>query len=152
MIADIIAEDREGRPVLLVEVKTGPITEDRLRWFLDDLAEAPETITFGMLVDPGLIRLYRRGNPTPIREFDAIEVLRHYSPDYAGEATRSGHKRILELHIRTLIGAWLRDLAYRWKETGQPPMMEELEEVGLLDSLKDGTTTDEVAIDGHSLR
>lgn len=150
MIADIVAEDREGRPVLLVEVKTGPITGERLQWFLDDLTEAPETIAFGMLVDPGTIRLYRRGAALPTREFDAIGVLRHYSPEYAGEATRSGHKRILEIHIRTLVGAWLRDLAFRWKP-GQPPMMEELEEVGLLDLIKDGTTTDEVAVAGNPL-
>ena len=151
MIADIIAEDREGRPILLVEVKSKPITEEVSSWFLGDLAESPETIAFGMLVDPGTIRLYRRGVPAPIRQFDAIQTLRHYSPSYAGEATQAGHKRVLEIHIRTLVGAWLRDLAYRWK-SGQPPMMDEVEEVGLLDLIQDGTTTDEVAIGGPALR
>jgi hypothetical protein len=147
MIADIIAEDREGRPVLLVEVKSKPITDEVAGWFLDDLAEAPETIAFGMLVDPATIQLYRRGEPSPIRQFNAIEILRHYSPGYAGEETRSGHRLVLENHIRTLVGAWLRDQAYRWKP-GQPPMMKDLEEAGL----KDGTTTDEVAIEGPALR
>ena len=151
MIADIVAEDREGRPVLFVEVKSKPISEESEGWFLDDLAETPGTIAFGMLVDPGTIRLYRRGEASPIRTFDAIEVLRHYSPNYAGAATRAGHVTILEGHIRTLVGAWLRDLAYRWKP-GQPPMMKEVEEVGLLDLIKDGTTADEVALGGSALR
>jgi hypothetical protein len=151
MIADIVAEDREGRPVLLVEVKSKPITDEVSGWFLGDLAESPETIAFGMLVDPGTIRLYRRGESSPIRQFDAIQILRHYSPSYAGGATEAGHKRVLEIHIRTLVGAWLRDLAYRWK-SGQPPMMGEVEEAGLLDLIRDGTTTDEVAIGGPARR
>jgi hypothetical protein len=151
MKADIIAEDRDGRPVLLVEVKGDPRSDEAVSWFLDILAGAPESIVFGMIVDPDTIRVFRRNESTPVAKLDAIGVLRHYSPDYDGEWTPYGHKRLFEIHIRTLVEAWLRDLAFRWKG-GEAPGLDEMERVGLRALIEDGSTDIEVAIGGNSLR
>jgi hypothetical protein len=151
MTADIVAEDRDGRPVLLVEVKGDPPSDEAVSWFLDILARVPESIAFGMIVDPGTIRVFRRNESTPVAKLDAIGILRHYSPDYDGERTRHGHKRLLEIHIGTLVEAWLRDLAFRWKG-GEAPGLDEMERIGLRALIEDGSTDSEVAIGGNSLR
>ena len=147
---DLIAINRDGEPVLLVEIKSAPIREESVQWLLSAMEESPATVKFGMMVGPKVIHVYARGESSPIAEFDAIEVLQHYSPDYSGEPTPHGHRRFLELMIQTLLGAWLRDLAYRWKP-GSPPKLDEIDRLGLLDLLKDGTTDEEVTVDGHSL-
>jgi hypothetical protein len=151
MKADIIAEDRDGRPVLLVEVKGDTPSDAAVSRFLDILTETPESIAFGMLVDPKTIRVYRRGERFPVAEFDAVEILRYYFPEYTGEPAPYGHRLLFKFHVRTLTGSWLSDLAYRWK-TGQPPMLQELEAIGLLSLIDVVTTEHEVPIGGHSLR
>jgi hypothetical protein len=151
MKADIVAYDSERRPILIAEVKSVPPSDRAISSFLDALGGAPESIAFGMVVDPETIRVFRRNESTPVATLDAIGVLRHYSPDYDGERTRHGHKRLLEIHIGTLVEAWLRDLAYRWKG-GEAPGLDEMERVGLRALIEDGSTDGEVAIGGNSLR
>ena len=151
MIADIIAEDREGRPILLVEVKSAPADEDAVRQLFTYLSAAPDTVAFGMLVDPEMIRVYRRGEISPVSEFDTIETLRHYSPGYGAELIRDKHPRLLEIHVSTLAEGWLRDLAYHWK-VGEVPRRAELDRIGLLPALKNSSVRVEVPLIGHALR
>jgi hypothetical protein len=150
MIADIVAEDREGRPILLVELEARSAGEDAVRRLLDDLAASPESVAFGMLVDPEWIRTYRRGETSPVSEFDAIETLRHYSPGYGAELIREKHPRLLKIHLSTLVEVWLRDLAHHWK-SGEPPRREEFGRIGLLPLLKDSSVDVEVRLIGHAV-
>lgn len=151
MIADIIAEDRDGHPILLVEVKADEVTERVVHGFLGAMVAAPESIAFGMLVDPETIRVYRRGNPSPILRLDAIEVLRHYSPAYGAELIRDKPPRLLGIHVATLVEAWLRDLSHRWK-SDEVPRSDELERIGLLPLLRDSSIGVEVPLIGHAVR
>lgn len=151
MIADIIAADRDGQPILLVELKARPAGEDAVLRFLSDLAAAPEPVSFGMLVDPERIQVYRRGETSPVSEFDAIETLRHYSPGYGTELIRDKHPRLLKIHLSTLVEGWLRDLAYHWK-SGEAPRRDELGRIGLLPLLKNSSVDVEVRLIGHAVR
>jgi hypothetical protein len=150
MIADIVALDREDRPVLLVKVDLIP-DEDPIRQLLSQLSTAPETVAFGMFVDPWTIQVYRRGEAVPALKFDTIETLRHYSPGYGAELIRDKHPRLLEIHVSTLAEGWLRDLAYHWK-VGEVPRRAELDRIGLLPSLKNSSVRVEVPLIGHALR
>jgi hypothetical protein len=151
MIADIMAEDREGRPVFLVEVKAKPTGDAAVRQLLTYLTAAPETVAFGMLVDPQTIRVYRRGESSPTSEFSTIEVLKRYSPGYGAELIRDKHPRLLEIHIATLVEVWLRDLAHQWK-SGEVPRRDELERIGVLPLLEGSSIDVEVPLIGHALR
>lgn len=148
---DLVAEDRDGRPVLIVEVKSAPIRDESEGWFLSTFEGAPPTVRFGMLVDFAFIRIYRRGESAPTARFDTGEVLRHYSPTYSEREYPHGHVRILELHIRTLLDAWLQDLIYHWK-SAQPPKIDDIATMGLLGMIEGGTTSEEVMLDGGPLR
>jgi hypothetical protein len=142
---DIIADDRSGNPVLVVEVKNHPAGKDtvaRLAEFLDRLGPS---VPFAMLVDPDRIHLYRWDGErvSPLASFDTAPVLRTYDPEY-------GQKRIFERYMITLVEAWLRDLAYGWKSPN-PPAAEQLRPTGLPDRLAGGTTRSEVAIRAAAL-
>jgi len=147
MIADILAEDSSGRPLLLAEIK-GRVTDqesaDRLLSFLEAV-EPP--IPFGMVADPETIRILKFdcGNPHGFGQtFRTADVLIHYDPQFA-------KKRILHDYLGTLVEAWLRDLAYHWKSE-VPPGTDELTTIGLLPRLEGGTTRSEVVLGGNPLR
>jgi hypothetical protein len=150
MIADIVAVDREDRPVLMAEVDVAP-REGAVSRFLAELSAAPETVAFGMFVDPWTIRIYRRGEDEPAAEFDAVETLRHYSPDYGPGVIRETHPKFLGGRIATLAESWLRDVAFPFFP-GVPPRLEELGRVGLLPLLKNTSIDVEVPLVGYALR
>jgi hypothetical protein len=136
---DITVEDREGRPVLIAEVKAQGIAEDALHELLRVLDSAPDTVLFGMIVDPEVIRIFRRDFESPggVLELDTTAILSHYSDDYPEAKARPGYMFIFHGYMTTLTTAWLKDLAYRWKG-GDPPGIEELARVGLLERIEGG--------------
>lgn len=157
MIADIIAEDRDGRPVLLVAVRTEPASEAVGIRFLDVLSRAPRTTEFGMLVDPESIRVVRRHDRGEARdgipsaaEFDTPEVLGHYSSDFFAEAPQ-GSKRVFHVIMTQLVEVWLWDLAIPWKP-GEPPKKAELAAIGLLPLIEGGRTVNRGSLSAHPLR
>jgi hypothetical protein len=141
--ADILALDRDGRPVLFIKVKAVPPDEQTHRWFFDDLAnpeEAPESIAFAMLIDPAVIRVYRREPVEPhplVAEFDTLEIIRHYAPDFTVEPGES--LRMLRRVMITFVEIWLWDLAFPVRPA-DPPKQAELAAIGLLPLLERGTT------------
>jgi hypothetical protein len=146
--ADIIAQNREGQPVLLVEIKANilkgkDIAISQLKLYLQ---AANINIPFAMLVDLEDIQIFQWHEANlsePIVSVKTADVLNCYDPEFSG-------KRIFEPYFRTLVEAWLRDLAYHWK-SGKPPASEHLAAIGLLQRLEGGTTQAEAAIGSNTI-
>jgi hypothetical protein len=161
MRADLIARDRDERPVLVVEVKARPTVEDDIRQLLASLDACAadsrsQGILYGMLVDPEQIVIFaqsdyladpRLGRFGP---YSTIEVVRHYDADFAGPEGRRGSLRGFGIYLKGLIEGWLQDLMTPWEE-GEPPLKKELAEAGLLKRLEEGTITEERLVRDDSL-
>jgi hypothetical protein len=147
MIADIIAQDADGREVLIVEVTTLRWSPEVVSQTLERIAEAFPSVPFGMIVDPDWIRVIAfdgAGRPEERLRLNTGDILRHYEPQF-------GTFRVFADYLRTLTEGWLRDLAYRWKSQN-PPGSQEMASVGLLPLLGGGTTRSEVPLGVDSLR
>jgi hypothetical protein len=141
--ADILAYDRLGSPVLLVEVQ-GKAYDDpdhdqqNVQYLLDEWRHAQRPVPFAMLVDPRRIRIFRDRRESPVAVLPTEDVLRDYDPEV-------GSKEIFEFYWITLVQGWLRDLAFHWNSP-MPPGSDVLGRVGLLPLLEGGDTVEEAAI------
>lgn len=146
MDADLIAEDRNGNPVLLVEVKTREAeAKDRFD-LVGRLQSIHPSIPFGMLVDPERILILRSdcADPlSPILDVSAVEVLRTYDDEFVGLETPYATRKVYQSFLNGLVRAWLSDLADRWKPD-EPPFVKAIEDLGLLERLKGGTVVEEL--------
>jgi hypothetical protein len=146
--ADIVAQDREARPILVVEAKSAMGGLDRGKAQLSSsLSALQASIPFAMFVDLENIYLFRWDGAHlsgPICTLKSSEILGRYDAEF-------DNKRIFEPYLTTLVEAWLRDLAYHWK-SDQPPAAEQLAAVGLLPLLEGGDTYSEVDLGRLSLR
>lgn len=138
---DIIAENHQGDPVLLIEVKAENITDMKKArdWLIAHSQSYQEKIKqiipFSMLVDYENIEIFALNHNqafTPILTLKTATVLSYYDPNYE-------QKTIYYHYLVRLIETWLRDLAYHWK-SDIPPAFEKIAEIGLLKHLDDGTT------------
>ncbi|CAN5915367.1 hypothetical protein BH23PLA1_BH23PLA1_34640 [soil metagenome] len=148
--ADIIALDRQRRPVLVAEVKARSLSPTGLRMAIEQLTTADPGIRFGMVVDYDLIRILNLGADSasaPLLTLKTVDILRHYDPEFTGATTESGI-RVFHDYLGALVESWLRDLAYRWKSkpSESPPALKEVAEIGLLPLLEGGTTLSEVRV------
>jgi hypothetical protein len=137
---DLVVRDRDNRNVLIVEVKSRPVSASSLP-FSAALRSASEKVPFSMLVDPEKVLIFRGGFgdlSKPVCILNTKDILQHYDPEFA-------NKRIFDPYFTTLVDAWLRDLAYHWSHPN-PPAAPELESIGLLQELSDGTTEAEVTV------
>ena len=102
---DIRAEDREGRPVLIVKVRYDEALAEDFWEILGQLDAAVESVRFGMLVDPETIRIFRRDleHPKSVSELDTAEVLAHYSTRYADSKQRRGFRPIFRIYLTGLM-------------------------------------------------
>lgn len=157
---NIVAFDREGKVILLVEVKPRPpFPKQASGWFLERvvsyLKDTKFDIPFAMLVtldsleifdlNPRLNLNYSNFNSqemsflslsgskgiNPAASFATEAILSYYEPDFK-------EKQIFYDYLVGLVEAWLHDLAYDRKEK-LPPACEQIERIGLLNRLKDGT-------------
>lgn len=154
MIADIIAEDRDGNPILMVEIKAAVSSREDFLTFLGCFLDVVPRLEYAMFVDLEQIRLVKAGfeNPeTPLVTLNSLEVLRFYAPDFEGKNSRYGSRRIFRDYVGTLVEAWLRDLAYHWKSEA-PPGTEELSGTGLLERLEGGMTKSDVKVAVNTIR
>ena len=141
MIADIIAEDAQGRPVLVIEVSgraLGPDAADRVLSYMET---SGPPLPFGMVADPKTIRVLRYDCDEPVGfrvVLDTATILGHYDPEFAS-------KQIFANYLGTLVEAWLRDLAFHWKSE-MPPGSKELAGIGLLPKIQGGDTRREVRL------
>jgi hypothetical protein len=143
MFADVIVDDREDRPFMLVEVKALVDSSEFLREFIEQLNQADPSISFGMLVDLENIHLLKRdsspGTFVNLVSLKTREILRHYAPDFAGTESRYVNSSIFHDYFETLVEGWLRDLAYHWKST-HPPGAKALSATGLIERIENGMT------------
>ena len=143
--ADVVAFDRHGRAVLLVEARpdggcNGAMTAPRqlaLR-----LRAAEPTIPFGMSADLAEMRIFGWDGRalSHLSTLRTEPILSAYDPEF-------GRKRIFKEYFITLIEGWLRDVAYGWKSE-RPPELDALESIHLAERLKGGTTSPGVMIGG----
>jgi hypothetical protein len=133
-VADLLALDGEGRPLLIAEVKARRSTsEDGVLQLLGYL-EASD-YPFGMFADLSGIAIFARGfaDPkSPVVSFKTSDILAHYEPEFDS-------KRIFPDYFETLIEAWLRDFAFHWKSE-RPPGSDQMEGIGLAQKLSGGMT------------
>lgn len=145
MIADIVAANRNGVPILVVEVKARQTrdAQSQLRELLRGLDSVPP---YAMIVDPESIQLYSWDGDRldETARLDARYVFARYDETF-------GAKRVFEPYFTSLVEAWLRDLAYNWKSAA-PPGRDELQATGVLEHLEGGTTKREVRTRGAALR
>lgn len=136
--ADIVALDKEDRPVLLVKVVAYPPAEQFAEQeIVSALKKSLAHMPFAMIVDRRAIRVYSWDGER-LREcfdLDTTDTLRTYSDTYDPE--RSGAS-----YLEALVGSWLRDIAYQWKSL-KPPGRQALEQSGLWDKLAGGITVSE---------
>jgi len=139
MVADIVIDDRDDRPLGLVQVKAKVATSEQIEDWRHRLDRSHRSILFGILADPETIWLFKRerGTFASITDLKAREVLGHYAPDFAGSDTRYGSIQFFREYLETLVSAWLRDFAYHWKSES-PPGTADLAGTGLLEGIEGG--------------
>jgi hypothetical protein len=154
MIADIIAEDRNGNPILIAQVKLSVGSFADTEAFVSQFVRLAPPLAFGMFVDLEDMLLFSRESASPeapVASLKTMEILRHYDPEFAGKESVYGSKMIFRGLVGTLVEAWLRDLAYHWKSE-VPPGSDEISRIGLLDHLEGGMTRSDVTIAVSPLR
>ena len=143
LTADVMAFDKAGRPILLVEIKTGharieSVKEQLIRYLL----AAHTVIPYAMLVTSRQIHVFKwDGQHLSHSAFqlDTSSVLSVYDAEYS-------EKDGFDYYVAALIEAWLRDVAYHWKSEN-PPGYSVLEKIGIAQELAGGTTRTESPIE-----
>ncbi|GAX36070.1 type I restriction enzyme HsdR N-terminal domain-containing protein [Nodularia sp. NIES-3585] len=134
---DIIATDKHGEIVLIVEAKAQKLQTKsnaiaQLKFYLNRLEV---NNAFAMLADLEEIEIFKVNNENDFQKIlslKTVDILKYYDAEFPV-------KKIFKLYFMTLLEAWLRDLAYHWKSV-KPPASEELATIGLLDMIKEGDT------------
>lgn len=137
--ADIVVQNRDGKAILLVEVKGAEFKakeakQKSISQLKSYLQTANTNIPFAMLVDFEDIEIFQGDDAIlkPVISLKTTDILSYYEPKFSS-------KRIFGSYLETLVEAWLRDLAYHWKST-TPPGAEQLAAIGLLELLEGATT------------
>lgn len=143
-LPDLVAIDKDEHAILVAKIKGYPYDfqkADTREFALLDLIDVlkfatKNLIPFAMLVDKNNIELFRWDGQSlsdVILTLNTANVVELYFPDYRlrQEAYNSSLPRMIE--------TWLLGLTSNWKpET--PPYKKEMQEIGFLDLMKDGTT------------
>ena len=141
MRINVIAKDREDRPVLLVVGKFHPRKEDdeTLPELLDEMNARSPAVPFGMIVDPerSTVISADRGRASPVLfEFPTEEVLRYYDSEF--DDVEPGDAWGYRWYILGMVEVWIQDLISSWKP-GEPPWKEDARRFGLLKALERGS-------------
>jgi len=148
MIGDIIAVDRDDQAIMIVEVKPWASGVDEFDLFVDQFLGMAPRVPYGMFVDLEDIRIVSRvsANPRiPVACLKTVDVLKGYSPDFAGKDSRYGSRQSFQDYLISLVESWLRDFAFHWRYQ-EPPGTEQFTEIGLAERLAGGMTKTDVAV------
>jgi hypothetical protein len=150
-VVDLLAIDREDRPVLIGEVKQkGEPADAALARIQDFLEFADLSVPFVMIVDHDRIAIYRGDeelSDEPVFSARTKPIFGYYSDYY-----RESRRKVGTDFLRDLALGWLQDLSSRWKSKSTfPPAYEELERLGLVELLKHATFDYEAAFGGYRL-
>lgn len=126
----IVAKDKDDHSILMIDVRFSP------RYSATDLEiknmREYQNIPFLMFVNSQIIQIFKTPEFQQVATLPTPEILLYYNPKIAD-------KMLFQSSLITLIQAWLRDLAYHWKSQ-EPPYIQKIQEIGLLDYLIDGST------------
>lgn len=137
--ADLVASDKDGNPILLVDVRTSTMHPGVSTQVLESLKTANGKIPFAILANREAVSVWKAEegiDPQQVLQFNTAEILSPYEPNFA-------EKQIFHTYFVTLVESWISDLIDHWK-TKYPPKEKELTEIGLLDLLRDGVNEREV--------
>ena len=145
LVAEVVAWDRRGSPLLFVETKDYVLDPTTLPEWAAWLAANGERFPYALLVDPEHLYLFdlARGGG-PVRTLGTVEVFRPYDPEFDGG--RVGHR-----YLGALAAAWLQDFA-RTREHPAPPASDDLAAFGFPGLLKGGVVSQRVPLRDHPLR
>jgi hypothetical protein len=169
-LVDFVAYDKAGKPVLFGWTTSTTVSPEAIDHLVACLNASRSKIPFALLADSDQLLIYRKNiedHAETVWTSPTATILAHYDPDLgrsfdlgwpepkpgsvlAQTALQLHKRRIFAHYLTTLIQAWLRDLAYRWKSS-VPPAMDEMANIGLLERLEGGTTKSEVWLAGNPL-
>lgn len=138
---DIVALDKDGKIVLIVEVQGFPFDsnpkkskENAILRIIDYLQASKALIPFAMFVNLENILVFRwdGSNLSEVLNFNPGDVLSHYEPEF-------NKKQIFNRYLTGLTKAWITDFCYHWKSE-IPPVSKEMAEIGLSQLLEGGIT------------
>ena len=151
--ADLIALDKNGRVILVADIRGSRVIKRTLPRFTSYLKATHTIVPFAMLVDPDTIHIVQWDGvnwSNAISSLKTIEVVKPYIRDFDEYMRDYENKWITGGYLGALLQSWLDDLAFHWKYT-TPPATEELAAIGLLERIKDGSTKTEVEIAGDTI-
>jgi len=134
-ISDITAWDKNDQKLLVSKVRARDIQEDIVSKIKDIVTFEHEQnkviVPYAMIATPTLIQIFTWDgeNLENHYNFSTSEVMSIYDQEFSD-------KRIFESYLEALVEGWLRDLAYNWK-TENPPKLEELTQIGLVQKLSE---------------
>ena len=96
MTADVVVEDREGRPLVLAWVGLKPFPENEVNGLLAELRASDPPVPFGVIVDPDQIEIFgsnRDNGSSPLLRFSAVDVFRPIFQTSRGARRRTASRR-----------------------------------------------------------
>jgi hypothetical protein len=151
--ADLIALDKDGRVVLLADVRGSRVVKLTLAQFTSYLKATKTVVPFAILVDPERIEIVQWDGANwsdSICSLNTTDVVKPYIRDFDSYIRDFENKRITGDYLGGLLQSWLDDLAFHWK-LKTPPASEELATIGLLQRLEDSSTRSYVEIAGDTV-
>jgi hypothetical protein len=132
-LADVVAFDRDDKPVVVVAAEEQLIYPVVLYSYLEVLSAIRKDIPFAILAFSEEMTIYRKRRTRPLEPLATIptrEIIRFYAPTFADQ-------RLSKLFIAEMIDAWLRDFMWHWKSP-TPPYSETMASLGLVERLENG--------------
>ena len=116
-LVDLVALDRDDRPVLIVGAEEKPANPIILAAYREVLKAIRRDIPFAMLANAQELTIYRKDRTRSLEVIATIptrDILSFYDPNF-----RDGP--MFKSYIVGRIDAWLRDLMRHWKSRRRPP-------------------------------
>jgi hypothetical protein len=132
-LADVVAFDRDDKPVLMVSADEKLWFPESLGYYLEVIQAIRRDIPFAILAFSEEMTVYRKDRTrslTSVATIPTREIIRFYAPEFAD-------RRVSALFIAGMIDAWLRDFMRHWKSP-KPPYSETMESLGLAARLENG--------------
>ncbi len=132
-LADVVAFDRDDKPVVVVAAEEQLIYPVVLYSYLEVLSAIRKDIPFAILAFVDEMTIYRKHRTRPLEPLATIptrEVIRFYHPRHA-------EGRLSKDFIAGTIQLWLNDFIWHWK-SATPPYSETMASLGLVERLENG--------------
>jgi len=132
-LADVVAFDRDDKPVVVVAADERPIYPQSTAFNLEVLQAIRKDIPFAILAYADEMTIYRKHGTRslePVTTIPTREIIRFYAPIFED-------RRVSSDFIARMIDAWLRDFMRHWKSP-TPPFTERMTSLGLVARLENG--------------